>query len=401
MKNILTKLPWIVVAIGLIALLVYGFWPPAVDVDVEKVKRGSLDVTVNDDGETRIREKYIISAPLAGKMLRIQLHPGDVVQQGFTELARIEPAAPDLLDVRTRAEYEARVRAAQAVLDQSNATLKRAKEALELADHQYARATQLAAERAISRSEFDTAEHHQHIATADVNSAEFGIKVAQFELEIAQAALSRSDTTDGERSLEPIRLVSPIDGQVLRVFHEDASVVVPGTELLELGDPTDLEIEMDVLSTDAVQVQPGNKVYIEHWGGPQTLEAVVRLVEPSAFLKVSALGVEEKRVNVIADFADAPTERETLGDGFRIEARIVVASTAEDAMKVASGALFRDGPAWFVYRIVDGIAEQCEVELGQTNGLETEIISGLSVGDIVILHPTDKIRRGVKVRQAE
>ena len=401
MKQILTKLPWIFAALGMAALLVYGFWPQPVDVDVVPVHRGSLEVTVNDDGETRIREKYIISAPLAGKTLRIELHAGDVVEQGVTELVRIEPGDPNLLDARTRAEYAARVRAAQAALNQAKAIVQRAKEALELADHEYARSTKLLAERAISRGEFDTAEHRRHIAAADLNSAELAVKVAQFELEIAEAALSRSDSPTTEPSFEPIRLVSPIDGQVLRVFHEDAGIVAPGTALLELGDPRDLEIEIDVLSTDGVRVQPGDKVYIEHWGGPNTLEAVVRLVEPSAFLKVSALGVEEKRVNVIADFADSPRDRETLGDGFRIEARIVVASTAEDSLKVASGALFRDGDAWFVFRIAGGIAEQCEVEPGPTNGLETEIKSGLAVDDLVVLHPTGKVRHGVKVRQNE
>lgn len=398
MKNILSKIPWVVVALGLIALLVYGFWPQPVEVDIVEVKQGSLDVTVNDDGETRIREKYLISAPVNGKMLRVQLHAGDVVEQGVTELARIEPSDPVLLDARTQAEYEARVRTAKAALEQANTTVERAKEARELADHDYARAKSLIDSRAISRSEFDTAEHRQKIAGADVNTANSAVKVAQFELETAQAALARFDINSSQSSSEPVRLLSPIDGQVLRVFHEDSSVVAPGTNLLELGDPQDLEIEIDVLSTDAVQINPGDRVFVEHWGGSNRLEAVVRLVEPSAFLKVSALGVEEKRVNVIADFVDSPCERETLGDGFRIEARIVVESTSEDSFKVSSGALFRDGEQWFVYRIANGIAEQCNVEPGQTNGLETEIKSGLSAGDLVILHPTDKIRNGVAVK---
>ncbi len=399
MKKILSKIPWIVIVVGLVALLVYGFWPQPVEVDIVEVNQGSLDVTVNDDGETRIREKYVISAPVNGKMLRIQLHAGDRIEQGVTELARIEPIDPELLDARTEAEYEARVRASEAALDQAKAEVSRAKEALELAEHNYERAKKLIDSRAISRSEFDAAEHRQHIANADVNSAEFAVKVAKFQLETAKAALARFDTSSDQSSREPVRLVSPIDGQVLWVFREDASVVAPGTPLLKLGDPLDLEIEIDVLSTDAVRVEPGDIVYIEHWGGPNPLEAVVRLVEPSAFLKVSALGVEEKRVNVIADLIDPPRDRETLGDGFRIEARIVVSSTSDASLKVASGALFRDGSAWFVYRMVDGIAQQCEVKRGQTNGLETEIKSGLSAGDRVILHPTDKIQNGVTVKQ--
>lgn len=401
MNKILPKIPWIVAAVGLAALLVYGFWPKPVEVDTARVIRGSLEVAVNDDGETRIRERYIISAPVAGQMYRLQLHPGDEVRQGITELARIEPTEPGLLDVRTRTVYEARVRAAEAVMDQARAIVSRSREALELADHEYQRAQQLIGQEAIAQSEFDTAEHQQQIARADVKSAEFAVKVAQFELETAKAALARFEPGSSQHSMEPVRLVSPIHGQVLRVFHEDASVVAPGTALLELGDPLDLEIEIDVLSSDAVRIQPGDKIYIEHWGGPDPLEAVVRLVEPSAFLKVSALGVEEKRVNVIADFVNPPCDRTKLGDGFRIEARVVVATTSEESIKVASGALFRDGDAWFVFRIVDGVAKQSEVQRGQTNGLETEINSGLSADDLVILHPTDKIRHGVYVKQNE
>ncbi len=209
--------------------------------------------------------------------------------------------------------------------------------------------------------------------------------------------------TGGEQgnSRQPFLLVSPIDGKVLRVFLEDAGVVEPRTALLELGDPQDLEIEIDVLSSDAVRIQPGDKLYVDHWGGPKSLEAVVRIVEPSAFLKVSALGVEEKRVNVIADFVDPWSDRKTLGDGFRIEARIVVESTADDALKVPAGTLFREGDWWKSYRIVDGVTELCTVEIGETNGLETEIISGLSEGDVVVLHPTDKVRDGVRVAQIQ
>ncbi len=402
MKKILSKIPWIVVAAGLVALLLYGFWPKPVEVDIVEVAQGSLEVTINDDGETRIREKYIVSAPVAGKMLRIQLHAGDTVDQNSTELLRIEPSDPGLLDARTRAEYEARVRAGQAAVEQTQATVRRAKEQLELADHDYVRAKRLIKSRSISRSEFDSYEHRQHIAKADLNSAQSAVKVAQFELEMAQAALSRFNSNENGESNKPVRLVSPINGKILRVFHEDSRVVTPGMSLMELGDPSDLEIEIDVLSTDAVKMKLGDKVYIDHWGGPNPLTAVVRLIEPSAFLKISALGVEEKRVNVIADFADPFCERETLGDGFRIEARIVISATAEDSLKVASGALFRSGDQWFVFRVgTDDTIEKCEVEPGQTNGLETEIKSGLSLGDRVVLHPTDKVRDGVVVKQNE
>ncbi len=399
MKRVKTKLPWALPAIALAALLVYGFWPEPVEVDIVHVTKSSLDVTVNDDGETRIREKYIVSAPVAGKLLRVQLHAGDVVKQGVTELAHILPSDPELLDARTRAETEARLRASEALVQQTQANSKRAEETLELAEQRYERAKRLLPQDAISLSEFDSIEHDLHTAQAEARSADFAVKVADFELEHAQAAAARY-AEDQQDNHTAFRLVSPIEGRVLRVFKEDAGVVTAGTSLLELGDPQDLEIEIDVLSSDAVSIQPGDKVLIEHWGGPNALEAVVRIVEPSAFLKISALGVEEKRVNVIADFVDPWSSRQTLADGFRIEARIVVASTGEDSLQVPAGSLFRDGDTWNVYRVVGGVAELCSVQVGISNGLETEIKSGLSEGDAVILHPTDQVKNGVRVTQS-
>lgn len=401
MKRSLTKLPWLLAVMFVVAMLIYGFWPEPIEVDVVHVTRGSLEVTVNDDGETRIREKYIVSAPVSGKLLRVQLHAGDIVEQGVTELARIEPNDPTLLDARTLAECDARLQASAAALQQAIAKLKRANEALELADHEFLRAKNLIDRNAVSRSQFDSAEHRQHIAQADVRTAEFGVSVAKFELEHARAAASRYEGTARNSALAPFRLVSPINGHVLRVLLEDAGAVTAATPLLELGDARDLEIEIDVLSSDAVRIQPGNTVYIEHWGGLQTLHGVVRIVEPSAFLKVSALGVEEKRVNIIADFADPWTCRKSLGDGFRIEARIVVATTPEDSLKIAAGALFREGDSWHVYRVVNGKAELCRVEIGATNGLETEIKSGLTEDEIVIVHPTNNVQSGVRVTESQ
>jgi HlyD family secretion protein len=399
MKRLTTKLPSIIGVILLGTLLLYGFWPKAVEVDLARVTRGSLEVTVNDDGETRIREKYVVSAPVAGKLLRVQLEPGNSVKQGVTELARIEPSDPALLDNRTQAEAEARLRASEAALHQVEATQLRAEEALELASHEYDRARELLPANTISRSDFDAAEHRQHIAQADVRSAAFAVKVAEFELEHARAAASRYDADKPDSATGAFRLVAPIDGLVLHVFQEDAAVVVPGTPLLELGDPQDLELEIDVLSSEAVRIAPGSKVYVDHWGGPKPLSAVVRIVEPSAFLKVSALGVEEKRVNVIADFTDPWSSRQTLGDGFRIEARIVTASTADDALKVPVGTLFREGDTWQAFCVVDGVAESRIVQIGATNGLEAEIVNGLSYGDVVVVHPTGKVRDGVHVTE--
>ncbi|MCA9175561.1 MAG: HlyD family efflux transporter periplasmic adaptor subunit [Planctomycetales bacterium] len=397
MKRVKTKLPWILVAAALAGLLVYGFWPEPVHVETARVLRGPVQVTVNDDGETRIREKYVVSAPVGGKLLRVQLEAGDRVARGETELARIEPGDPALLDARTQAESQARLRAAEAALERARTLVKHAEEAAELAEHDFQRAKSLLPQRAISKSEYDTLEHQYRISAADVRSANFGVNVAQFELEQAQAAAARYVAAENGDNPASFQLISPIDGNVLRVIQEDASVVAPGAAILELGDPRDLEIQIDVLSNDAVNVRPGQKVLIEHWGGEQPLQAIVRTVEPSAFLKISALGVEEKRVYVIADFIDPWSERQTLGDGFRIEARIVVESTDEQGLKAPAGALFRDGDQWHAYRVVAGRAERCVVETGPSNGEETTILNGLSEHDTVIMHPTSSVQDGIRV----
>lgn len=398
MKRLRRKIPLIVVVAVVAGLLVYGFWPAPVEVDAVVVQRGSFEITVSDDGETRIREKYIVTSPVAGKLLRVELHAGDAVQRDATVLFRIEPRDPTPLDARTQAEAEARVRAAEAACRVAEARSAQTEEALELAKHHYDRHLRLMKGRTVSQEDFDRAEHGWRMAQADLRSAEFAVRVADFECELAKAALirSRADMNGGEVQAV-FTITSPIDGRVLRVFTEDAGVVEPGTPIMELGDPRDLEIEIDVLSSAAVCIQQGAKVYIDHWGGDGTLEAVVRTVEPAAFLKVSALGVEEKRVNIIADFRGKLEDRRELGDGYRIEARIVI-ETAADVAKVPAGALFRHSRAWHAYRIVDGRAQLQRVTVGKTNGLESEITEGLSPGDVVVLHPTDNVKNGVRLR---
>ena len=400
MKRILRRLPVALALLLIASLLAYGYWPQAVEVDLASAERGSLEVTVNDDGKTRIREKYVVSAPVSGKLLRIELHAGDAVRRGETVLARIQPGDPSLLDTRARAQAEARVRAAEAAWHQSQMSLKRAQDSSELAEHDYERALQLIQSQGISQADFEEAEHQQHIAQVDLRYAEFGLNFAEFELQLAQAALIHAEQSGDEpQGYSPFIITAPTSGKVLRVFQESSAVVSPGDVLLEVGDPENLEMEIDVLSTDAVRIRPGAPVYVEHWGGPQMLHGVVRVVEPSAFLKVSALGVEEQRVNVIADFTDPVEQRPTLLDEFRIEARIVVAER-RDVVKVPAGALFREGKQWRLYAVVDGRARLRAVEPGQSNELETEIVEGVSPGEQLIVHPSDQIREGVRVRAA-
>ena len=398
MKHVLRKLPALFAIAVVAAALAYGFWPVPIKIDVAAATRGTLQVTVSDDGKTRIREKYIVSAPVSGKLLRVELEEGDAVNQGQTVLARIEPGDPTLLDARALAEAEARVRAAEAAVRQAEASLQRANEAHELAQHDYARARDLVQTKAIPMSEFDQAEHRERMAEADVRSAEFAVAVAKFELDLAKAALlSTQPPSDSDDAPTTLTIASPINGQVLHVLQENAGVVTPGTPLLEIGDPHDLEMVIDVLSTDAVKIQPGAQVLIEHWGGDGELEGTVRLVEPSAFQKISALGVEEQRVNVIADFTSPFEQRKTLGDEYRIEARIVV-DEVHDVVKVPTGVLLRSGDRWNVFRVANGRASLQAVETAKTNGLQVEIVNGISADDVLILHPTDKIRQGTRVR---
>ncbi len=398
MKKTWRKIPLFAVAALLAGFIVYGFWPQPVDVDGVVVDRGSFDITVSDDGETRIRERYVVTSPVTAKMLRIELHAGDVVRRGETVLARFVPGEPEPLDARSQAEAEARVRAAEAACESAAARSKRSSEELELAEHEYDRARSLVVEGTLSQGEFDRAEHQFRMAKASLRSADFAVRVAGFERDVARAALIRAQGGGAnDEAAATFTLVSPIDGQVLRVFTEDAGIVQRGMRILELGDPSDLEVEIDVLSSEAVRIKPGATVYVDHWGGEGTLEGVVRVVEPAAFLKVSALGVEEKRVNIIADFRSPPEDRESLGDGFRIEARIVV-DTADDVVKVPTGALFRQARAWHVYHVENGKARLRQIEVGKTNGLEVEVLTGLSLGDVTVLHPTDEVTDGASVR---
>jgi HlyD family secretion protein len=408
--------------------------PRPVEVDLVKVDRGTVRVTVDEDGKTRIREKYVVSAPLNGRILRISLDPGDRVDAGKTLLTMIEPRDPELLDARSVAQAEARVKAAEATLKQVAPEVERARHAQALAEAEAVRARQAYRDKGIPESDLDSAEYLLRQRGEELRSRKISEEIARFELEQAKAALLRSRprpddaaTTNGAVAQKPTAdsvpegngdvapvaanitqdeslngwnfpIYSPINGSVLRVMQESSAVVTPGTPLVELGDPSDLEVEIDVLSRDAVKIHPGDLVLLEHWGGVKPLEARVRVVEPSGFTKISTLGVEEQRVWVIADLVDPPEKRSTLGDGFRVEARIVI-DEAQNVLRVPSSALFRVKEKPAVFLVKDGVAHQQEVAVGRQNGLEAEIVKGLSEGDVIVLHPSDQIEDGVKVKQ--
>jgi HlyD family secretion protein len=383
--------------LGFLALLVYAFLPGPVGADLARVQRGPLTVTVNEDGRTRVKQRYVVSTPLDGNLNRIYLRPGDQVRAGVTVIATIEPTDPQLLDPRARAQAEARVQAAEVTRQQTEPLLEHARTAHQFASADYERVKTLFEQNTVSRQNLEDAEQKERLSAEDFKSAQFAVKIAHYELEMARAALLRGSTATNRSDSWDFPIRSPIDGRVFRVFQESATVVRSGAPLIELGDPSDLEIEVDVLSEDAVKIKPGARVYLDQWGGQEPLQARVRLVEPSGFTKISALGVEEQRVWVIADLAEPPEQRPALGDAFRVEARIVVWE-GRDVLKLPVSALFRQGSTWAVFRVENGTARLRSVRLGPRNDLEAQVLKGLKENEEVILHPSDNVRDGVRVR---
>lgn len=381
-------------ALGVVALaIVAGLWPRALPVETAEVARGRLAATVDEEGRTRVRNRHTIAAPVSGQLIRTPLKAGSAVVAGETVVAAFETAASDPLDARGREQAEARVKAAESARAQADARRRAAVASLTLAEAELGRARSLAGEAVISAQELDVAVAREATAREERSAAEFGLKVADYELAQAKALLENRTVVGGQPLLT---LTSPVDGRVLRVFEESSRPVIAGTPLLEVGDATDLEVVVDVLSRDAVRIRPGTRVWLGQWGGDGELEARVRLVEPSGFTKISALGVEEQRVNVVADLVDPVARRASLGDGYRVEARIVTAE-ADNVLMVPSGALFQQAGRWRCYLVAGGRARLREVEPGLGNGIVTEVRSGLSPGDRVIVYPGDKVAEGVRV----
>lgn len=385
------------IALGTVGAIVFALLPKPVGVDLQAIDRGELVVTVDEEGQTRVRERYVVSSPLAGRLLRIELDPGDEVVAGKTLLAVLEPTNPTLLDARSLAEAEARVKRSEKTLERAGPDLEQAKVRYQFAQSEFRRAQELREQRAITSNEYEEYELLERQRAEELKAAQLAVQIATFELELAKAALIHTDPEE-EAESPRVEIHSPIDGTVLKVLQESSAIVTPGTELLELGARNDLEIEVDVLSSDAVKITPGDRVILEHWGGDQPLNARVKRVEPQAFTKISALGVEEQRVYVIADFTDPLELWNNLGDGYRVEARMVIWENP-DVLKVPTSALFRQGDDWAVFVDEGGVARVRLVEIGRRNALESQVLSGLEEGDRVVVHPSDKVVDGVKIEQ--
>ena len=380
------------VALLVVAALAYALQPQPLQADIVTIGSGPLRVTLDEEGETRVRDRFMVSAPLAGRVLRIELEPGDPVTANETVLATFLPVDPTLLDARTRAEIEARVRAAEAAVGRAEVERARARTELEFAESDLERYQHLDASALISKAQLDSAQLRARTAADLLRSAEFAVSNAGYELEVAQASLLQA-RGGGE---DTITLRSPIDGVVLQRLRQSETIVPAGEPLMEIADPSQLEIVSDYLSTDAVRIEPGQPVLIEQWGGDRALTGRVRRVEPYGFTKISALGVEEQRVNVVIDVEDVGEVWEALGDGYRVEVRVVIWEE-QDVPKVPTSSLFREGDAWAVYEVNLDTAVLTQVAIGQRNGLEAQIVSGLAAGDRVIAYPSDAIADGVMV----
>lgn len=382
---------------ALVGAIVYGLMPRPVPVDFVHVTRGPMRVTVDEEGKTRIKERYAVSAPLAGQLRRIELKAGDAVAAGTTVLAIIEPSDPGLLDARAHTTAQARVRGAEAAKQQAAHHLEKARVGKDFADNELKRVR--AAGRASSEQAVHEAEMLSRTKAEDVKAAQFAEQIASFELEQAQAALLQiNPAPNGSTDSPRFEIPSPIDGEVLGVLRESAGIVQAGSALVEVGDPRNLEVVVQVLSSDAVKIRPGATATLEQWGGEQPLNGRVRRIEPAAFTKISALGVEEQRVNALIDFTDSPESRTRLGDGFRVEARITIWSK-NSAVMVPVGALFRDKEQWAVYCVKNGKAKLTPVEIGRMNAVDAEVLDGLEENDVVVAHAGDKVHDGVAVVQ--
>ena len=376
------------------AALYLGSQPKPEPVDTVQISRGRLTVTVEDDGRTRVSDRYTLSAPISGSLARITLEPGDSVTVE-TVVAHISAMEAMLMDPRTRAQAESRLAAAVASQSRVHAEVTRAASAAEFAQQEQARQEALASSGSAPRAVADRARYEAQSAAEALSSARFAARVADHEVGVVRASLSREGS-----ETEVLPLLAPVDGVVLRVFTESAGVVQAGQPLLEIGDPASLEVVVEVLTTEAVAIEVGDPVELVRWGGGESLHGRVRVKEPSAFTTRSALGVEEQRVRVVIELQDPPEQRAGLADGYRVEARIEV-DAVDDVLLLPSSALFRDGEGWAVYTVRAGVAHEVAVELGLENADHAEVRSGLREGDVVIVHPGDTIREGVLVAPRE
>lgn len=373
-------------------------WPQPIQVDVAKAVLGHMRLTVDEEGINRIRKVYIVSAPVAGKVERSQREVGDHVVAGVTTVAAIRSADPTMLDERTRLELVAAVEAAKADKDFASAAVLQAEKEFRFTEAELERTRYLVGKKVMALNALEKHQLDAASAQQRLESARAQLDVRLHNLEIAEARLLRP-ATRGE-AVPPedccISLTSPVNGIILQIPVENEQIVQPGTPLVEIGNPFDTEISVDLLSTDAIQVKPGALAFVGGWGGPNELKARVKRVDPAAFTKISALGIEEQRVKAILEITDLPAKWTGLGHQYRVFVRINVWQS-ENAIHIPLSALFRWEGNWAVFKVVGGLAKLTKITVGQMNSSDVQVLSGLSAGETVIVHPSDLVADGVRV----
>lgn len=393
-----TRRRFFVITVGAVVLIavIYGFIPRPVPVEIAAVERGPLRVTIEEEGRTRVRDRFVVSAPVAGYLRRITLEVGDTVTKG-DRVAALEPLRSTVLDPRSRAEAEAASNAAQAAYDAAKERARAAAADAEYARERELRMQKLAANNYISKDDLEQAQAESKKAGANLLSAEAAVTAAKADLERALSVLRYSAAGDGGDSRETVIVRAPGRGRVLKLHRESEGVVNSGEPLLDIGNPRNLEVKVEVLSADAVKLKKDTRVVFERWGGDKDLEGRVRVVEPAGFTKVSSLGVEEQRVNVLVDLTSPFEVWQRLGDGYRLDTTFILWE-GSDVLQVPASALFRKGDGWALFALENGHAALREVAIGKRNGLAAEIAQGLSEGATVITNPDDTLKDGVRVK---
>jgi len=390
---------YIKIALGVIAigLFVFALIPNPVLVDIDTVKRGVVLVTLNGEGKTKIHDIYVVYSPIEGRVTRIKAEQGDTVTAGETIIANMRPADPRFVDSRSEIQAQADIQGAEAALGFEVAQLERAEAELEFANAELERAQQLYDNGHVSIARMEQAELIVRLRETELNTANSGMDVAESVLAATKARLVQPGTASaGDKTILVVH--APVSGKVLRILHKSEGVIPAGTPLAEVGNPEELEIVIEMLSRDAVKVEPGDIALIKRWGGDDDIQAQVRVVSPSGFTKISALGIEEQRVNIYLDFIDGAEKWRGLGDAFRVEASIIV-DQAADALHVPISALFRFEGNWSVFQVIDEVTVRKQVTIDRMNDQIAEIIDGLAEGEQIVIHPGSEVDDDVRVMQ--
>ncbi len=379
-----------------LALLVWAFSPKPAEVELATVTQGRFERTVQEDGKTRLRDRYVVSTPLTGRVARIDLKQGDSVERDAA-VATLWPVAPALLDERAREEQRARIGAMEAAVARARASVERARAAMEQARAELKRSETLAQQGFVSPNQNETGRLTVRLREKELEVAQQEEDAARHELQQSRVALRQYLPGTEDRQQRPWVIKAPVSGKVLKLIQQSEGMVMAGTPLIELGDPARLEVAVDILTEDAAQIRPGTPVRLSHWGGPDVLEGLVRLIEPAAFTKVSALGVEEQRVNAVIDISSPPEKWRALGDGFKVDVRILV-QVVENAVQAPVSALFPVGARSALFVMEAGRARQHEVEVAARNGTQAWVKAGLTPGMQIIVYPPASLKDGARVK---